>query len=278
MLLDEIIFNKRQEVTALKLQQSKLNLAKLVKKLPKTRKFKQIFKKGQLALIAEIKKASPSAGVIKKQYNPINLAKVYARAGAAAISVLTDNKFFKGDLGHLGLVHKAVNLPILRKDFIIDESQVYEARIAGADAVLLIVRILTDSQLVNLLALVRKLGMQSLVEAHNADEVKRALKTEARIIGINNRDLDTLKVNLDTTVNLLNQFPKLRGRIVVSESGIKTREDIQRLKEAGVNGVLVGESILTSQEAKAKVKELLAQGWLGLWQVAILLGGYGKRA
>lgn len=258
MLLDEIVFNKRQEVTTLKLCQSKQDLKKLLKKAPKPRNFLKIFKKGQIALIAEVKKASPSAGIIKKQYKPISLAKAYAQAGAAAISVLTENKFFKGEVGHLSLVRKAVKLPILRKDFIIDESQVYEARLVGADAVLLIVRILKDSELVNLLALIRKLGMQALVEVHSAEEVKRALKTEAKVIGINNRDLDTLQVNLNTTINLLKQFPRLCDRLVVSESGIKTKNDILRLKQAGVNGVLVGESLLTSNNPGRQVQILLS--------------------
>ncbi|MDI6731427.1 MAG: indole-3-glycerol phosphate synthase TrpC [Candidatus Margulisbacteria bacterium] len=259
MLLDEIIFNKRQEVTALKLKQSQLNLKKLLLKAPKPRNFIKIFKKSQLALIAETKKASPSAGIIRRNYKPASIARTYAKAGAAAISVLTDQKYFQGKLKHLKAVRKAVKIPILCKDFILDEAQVYSARLAGADAVLLIVRVLTDSQLINLLALVRRLGMYSLVEVHNAEEVKRVLKTEAKVIGINNRDLDTLQVNFETTTDLLKLFPKLKNRIVVSESGIKTREDVQRLKQAGVNGVLIGHRLLTRPQ----------------W-VAILLGSDGQ--
>ncbi|MFA5840115.1 MAG: indole-3-glycerol phosphate synthase TrpC [Candidatus Margulisiibacteriota bacterium] len=258
MLLDEIIFNKRQEVTTLKLCQSKQDLRKLLKKSPKPRNFLNIFKKGQLAFIAEVKKASPSRGIIRQQYKPVGLAKGYAKAGASAISILTDQKYFQGKLQDLMAVRKAVGLPTLRKDFIIDESQVYEARLAGADAVLLIVRILKDGELVSLLALVRKLGMQALVEVHNAEEVKRALKTEAKVIGINNRDLDTLQVNLNTTINLLKQFPRLSDRLVVSESGIKTQNDIQRLKLVGVDGILVGESLLTSRDPGRQIQILLS--------------------
>ncbi len=258
MLLEEIIFNKRQEVTALKLCQSKQDLKKLLKKSPRPRNFLKIFKKEQLALIAEVKKASPSRGIIRQQYKPVGLAKGYAKAGASAVSVLTDQKYFQGKLQDLAVVRKAIILPTLRKDFVIDESQVYEARLAGADAVLLIVRILKDSELVNLLALVRKLGMQALVEVHNAEEVKRALRTEAKIIGINNRDLDTLQVDINTTLNLIKQFPRLRDRLVVSESGIKTQNDIQCLRRAGVNGVLVGESLLTSRDPSRQIHILLS--------------------
>lgn len=259
MILDDIIFNKRQEVTALKVKFSGKDPAKLVKGLPKPRNFLKAFKKGRLSLIAEIKKASPSAGVIRQDFDPVTLAKTYDESGAAAISVLTDEKFFQGKLEYLKAAKESTTIPILRKDFVIDESQIYEARIAGADALLLIVRVLSDEELVNLLGLTEKLGMQALVEVHNAEEVKRVLKTDAKIVGINNRDLDTFKVDLQTTVKLLKKFPKLKKRIVISESGIETRHDIEVLKKAGAAGVLIGETLMRSNNIPAKITELLGK-------------------
>ena len=257
MILDDIIFNKRQEVTSLKVLLSGKDPRKLVKDLPKPRNFMKAFKKGKFSLIAEIKKASPSAGIIREDLDPISLARTYEECGVSAISVLTDEKFFQGKLEHLKAAKDSTIIPILRKDFIIDESQVYESRIAGADALLLIARVLEDASLVELIKLTELLGMQVLVEVHNTEEVERALKTEAKLIGINNRDLDTFKVDMKTTLQLMQKFPKLKDRMVISESGIKTHEDIEILKKAGVDGVLIGESLLRSRNIPAKVKELL---------------------
>lgn len=259
MILDDIIFNKRQEVTSLKVKFSGKDPAKLVKGLPKPRNFLKAFKKDKLSLIAEIKKASPSAGVIRQDFDPISLAKTYDESGASAISVLTDAKFFQGKIDYIKSAKESTTIPILRKDFIIDESQVYEARIAGADALLLIVRVLSDEELVNLLALTEKLGMQALVEVHNAEEVERVLKTDAKVIGINNRDLDTFKVDLQTTVKLMKKFPKLKKRIVISESGIESKADIDILKKAGVDGVLIGETLMRSTNIPSKITELLGK-------------------
>lgn len=254
MILDDIIFNKRQEVTSLKVQLSGKDLRKLVKGLPKPRKF---FKKGKFSLIAEVKKASPSAGIIREDFDPIYLAKVYEESGASAVSVLTDEKFFQGKLDHLKAAKESTTIPILRKDFIIDEAQVYESRIAGADALLLIARVLNDPELDQLIKLAEELGMQALVEVHSAEEVARVLKTKAKIIGINNRDLDTFEVDLQTTVNLIKKFPKLKDRIVISESGILTCKHVETLKKAGVDGVLIGESLLRSKNIPAKIGELI---------------------
>lgn len=257
MILDDIIFNKRQEVTSLKLRLSGKDPRKLIKGLPKPRSFLKAFRKERFSLIGELKKASPSAGVIREDFEPITLAKVYEESGASAISVLTDEKFFQGKLEHLKAAKESTTIPILRKDFIIDESQIYESRIGGADALLLISRVLNDSELDQLTKLTEKLGMQVLVEVHNAEEVERVLKTKAKIIGINNRDLDTFKVDLQNTINLIKKFPKLKDRIVISESGIETRKDIETLKKAGVDGVLIGESLLRSKNIPAKIRELM---------------------
>ena len=257
MVLDEIIFNKRQEVTLLKIKMDEKDSRKLVKDLPGPRDFLKAFSKGKFSLMAEIKKASPSAGVIREDFNPTLLAKTYEESGASAISVLTDRKYFQGKAADLKAAKESTTIPVLRKDFIIDESQIYESRIAGADALLLIARVLEDHVLAGLLKLTEELGMQALVEVHDAEELKRALKTEARIIGINNRDLDTLQVDLETTLSLMHDFPELGERIVISESGIHTHDDIEKLKAAGVDGVLVGEAILKSDNIPEKIKELM---------------------
>lgn len=257
MILDDIIFDKRQEATALKVQLSGKDPRRLVKGLSKPRDFLKAFRKGKFSLIAEAKKASPSAGVIRQGFNPITLAKTYEECGACAVSVLTDEKYFQGQLGHLKAAKESTTIPILRKDFIIDEAQIYESRIAGADAVLLIVRVLDHSSLVRMLKLTEKLGMQALVEVYNAEEVERALKTGAKIIGINNRDLDSLQVDLQNTPRLLQQFPKLKERIVISESGIKTKQDVETLRKGGADGVLIGETLLRSDNIPARIKELM---------------------
>ncbi|OGC35447.1 hypothetical protein A2311_04580 [candidate division WOR-1 bacterium RIFOXYB2_FULL_48_7] len=258
MILDEIVFNKRQEVTALKVHLKLPQAKKLIKQMPRTRKFAGQFPAGKISLIAEIKKASPSAGLLVKRYNPAALAKQYAKSGAAAISVLTDNKYFQGSIGHLAAVKKSVKLPVLRKDFIIDSSQLYESRLAGADAVLLIVRILTPQQLRDLLQLAGELGLEALVETHDEREVAVALQAGAACIGLNNRDLQTLRIDLETSLMLLAKFPELKDKIVVAESGIKSAHDVQTLRSQGVRGILVGESLLSSGDIPRKVKELLS--------------------
>ncbi|MDD4178992.1 MAG: indole-3-glycerol phosphate synthase TrpC [Candidatus Margulisbacteria bacterium] len=252
-ILDDIVFNKRQEVTALKVRLD-------VKKsgfLPVLRDFRKALLAGQPAIIAEVKKASPSAGVLVSKYFPAKIARIYEMAGAAAISVLTDEKYFKGGLADLTAVKKAVKLPVLRKDFIIDESQIYESRLAGADAILLIVRILTDEQLSAFLTTARQLKMAALVEVHNEREVERALAAGAEIIGINNRDLGTLKVDVKHTIHLLDKFPELRKKLVVSESGIRSAVEVKELRAAGVKALLVGEGLLKSRDPAAKLKELM---------------------
>lgn len=257
MNLDDIVFNKRQEVTTFKLTFDLDKAEKAIAKLPKPHDLKKALKRKKLALIAEVKKASPSAGVIREDFNPVALAKEYEAAGASAISVVTDQKYFQGKLEYLKEVRKKVDLPLLRKDFIVDEVQIYEARLAGADAILLIVRILTDEELKRFLALAKKLHLQALVEVHDLAEAERAMNAGAEIVGINNRDLDALTVNLQITFYLLKTLPQLKNLVVVSESGIKSGLETAKLHAAGVDAVLVGESLLVSSEVKNKAKELI---------------------
>jgi indole-3-glycerol phosphate synthase len=254
MILDEIIANKQQEVAALKAHLNIAQTTKLIKGLPAPRPF--LGKK--FALIAELKKASPSAGVLREKYEPIYLAKQYEEAGASALSVLTDAQYFQGKLADLQAAKESTVIPVLRKDFIIDAAQLYESRVAGADAVLLIARILSDQQLGEFLAVAQELKLKCLVETHNAAEVERVLKTNAGIIGINNRDLDTLAVDSETTVRLIDKYPELKKRTVVAESGISTGEQVRRLKQHGVSAILVGEGLLRSSDIAAKIRELLS--------------------
>jgi len=206
-------------------------------------------------LIAEVKRASPSRGVLCPNFNPVELAKNYAQGDAAAISVLTESNYFEGSLDHLAAIREEINLPLLRKDFIFDPYQVYESSAYGADALLLIVAVLSQEQLEELLALSRSLGLRCLVEVHNEDEVERALISQAEIIGINNRDLNTFTVDINTTHRLLPLIPQ--GRIVISESGIRSRSDVEKLKGWGVNVVLVGETLITASNVLTKMRELI---------------------
>jgi len=209
-----------------------------------------------ISLIAEVKRASPSRGDLNLDLDAVALAKTYARCGAAAISVLTEERYFKGSGSDLEAVKSALpDVPVLRKDFILEPYQLFEARAWGADAVLLIVAILDNIALQHLVAESHRLGMQCLLEVHDEAELKRALKCDARLIGINNRNLDTLEVDINVTKRLRPHIPP--GRIVVSESGIKGRDDIQKLKGWGVDAVLIGEALVTASDIPARIKELL---------------------
>ncbi len=225
------------------------------KVVPEAVRSDKILKKGnKIKFIAEVKKASPSAGIIREDFNYLNIAKEYEAGGASAISVLTDKEFFKGDLKYLSEIKKTVSLPVLRKDFIIDPYQIYEAKAAGADLVLLIARILTKEQIDTFLALTHKLGMECLVEVHDIDELNTVLETEASIIGINNRNLDTFETNIETTLQLYHLIPE--EKIIVSESGIKTRADVLNLEKAGIDAILIGETLMRSQDITQKINEL----------------------
>jgi len=209
-----------------------------------------------LRLIAEVKRASPSRGILQPDLDAVRLAETYARCGAAAISVLTESHYFGGSGEDLVVIrHQLPKIPLLRKDFILKPYQVFESRAWGADALLLIIAILDDSELEELLSLSHELGMQCLVEVHSEEELKRALAGDVKIIGINNRHLDTMSVDLNITRRLRPLIPS--DRLVVSESGIKGRGEVQELRELGVNAMLVGEALVTASDVAAKIKELL---------------------
>ena len=213
---------------------------------------------GDIAIMAEVKKASPSKGVIRADFDAVGIAKIYAENGAAALSVLTDEKFFGGSAGDLTRIASVVDRPILRKDFTIDPYQICEARALGASAVLLIVAILTPDELSSFLATSRALGLDALVEVHDREELAVALDAGAAMIGINNRNLKTFETSLDTTYALIPHIPK--GILKISESGIDTREDVAALKDAGADAVLVGESLMRASDVGGKLRELLGYG------------------
>ncbi len=214
-----------------------------------------LLRQNGVALIAEVKKASPSAGIICADFDPVKIAREYEAAGATALSVLTDEKFFQGRLEYLRLIRQAVQLPLLRKDFIIDERQLHETATAGADAVLLIVAILDDAQLKDYQTLAGELHLAALVEVHDDRELDRALNANAEIIGINNRDLKTFRTDLATTEKLAARIPT--GKIIVAESGINSRADVQRVTGVGARAILVGESLMRSRDIASKMQELL---------------------
>lgn len=257
--LAEILRHKRDEVagrkSAARLSDFKVRIADL----DPTRGFETALARpagGPLRLIAEVKKASPSQGLIRADFDPVRIATTYAAAGAHALSVLTDRRFFQGDLAFLAAVREAVSLPILEKDFVIDEFQVYEARALGADAVLLIAAALEPGQLRDYALLAREVGLSSLVEVHHETELEGVVET-ASLIGINNRDLTTFETDLATTERVLCEVPD--DRIVVSESGIHGRDDVRRLADLGVDAVLIGETFMRAPVIEDKVRELMGE-------------------
>ena len=256
MFLDKIVAEKLAE---LKQRQKTVPLPELraaIMERPSPLNLATALSGDSLRLIAEVKRASPSRGVIRANLDPVKLASSYAQGGAAAISVLTESRYFGGSREDLENIKRALHeIPLLRKDFILEPYQIFESCAWGADAVLLIVAILDDFELGELLSLSHALGMQCLVEVHNQNELKRALAHNVKIIGINNRDLDTLTVDINVTKQLRPPIPG--GRIVVSESGIKGQDDVQKLKEWKVNAILVGEALVTADDVAAKIKELL---------------------
>lgn len=255
-ILADIVRHKRQEVASLKLGQPRAALEEMCKDIAPPLDFERalIPARGSVRLIAEVKKASPSRGVLAANLDPVALASTYAGHGADAISVLTDAKYFQGSLEVLRRIRAAVDVPLLRKDFTIDEYQLWEARAAGADAVLLIVSILEPALLRDLAAGAKGLGMAALVECHTEAEVDAALAAGSRIIGINNRDLATFETKLETTLSLLPRIPP--GPVVVSESGFFTGADVRRVVAAGAHAVLVGEGLVRAADVAAKVAEL----------------------
>jgi indole-3-glycerol phosphate synthase len=216
---------------------------------------KAVSKSGQINLIAEVKKASPSAGLIREDFNAVEIAKIYAKNKAAAISVLTEEKHFLGKAAYLRRINEDVDLPTLMKDFIIHEHQIYEGSFCGASAVLLIVAMLSDTQMKDLMAVAHSLGLDCLVEAHDEAEVERALKVKAEIIGVNNRNLRSLDVNLRNCLAMIPMIPK--GKVIVAESGLKTYDDIKRVRDAGAHAVLIGETFMRAENIGAKMKEVM---------------------
>jgi indole-3-glycerol phosphate synthase len=264
MILDEIVSVKRQEIEKRRARISSEEFRMRAENSPPVRDFAGALRGDEcVALIAEIKPASPSRGDIRADADPVRIARMYDEGGAAAISVLTDRQFFKGDPNNLKAARVGADAPLLRKDFIIDEYQVYESRALQADAILLIVRILDDAQLRDYRLLAESLEMAALVEIHDETELERALKSEAAIIGINNRNLGDFTLDLATTERLA---PKIGSGanevrpIVVSESGIFTREDVERAARAGSDAVLVGEALMRADDVSAKVAELASVG------------------
>lgn len=216
---------------------------------------KRIANPGKVSLIAEVKKASPSKGIIRDDFDPEAIARIYEQNGVAAISVLTEEEYFLGKTAHLKLINEKLNTPTLMKDFIIDELQIYEGRYCGASAVLLIVAALGDAELKNLLAVARRLDVDVLLEVHDEAELERALKSGAEIIGINNRDLHTFKVDIGVSERLIPLVPK--NKVIVSESGISTYEEVNRLAAAGANAVLIGETFLRERDIAGKINEVM---------------------
>ena len=256
MFLEKIFEIKRDEIRRRKTPSWQKEMEEMIPHLPLPRDFMDaISQHGPMALIAEIKRASPSLGVIKEDVDLRRIAWDYQTGGACAISVLTEAHFFKGDLSYLQLVKKETSLPVLQKDFILDPFQIYEGRASGADAILLIAALLDREQLKDFVDLVRHLQMISLVEIHDENDLKKISTLDLSLIGINNRDLRTFEVDLRTTLRLKREIPSRTK--VISESGIKSSQDVKILQEAGVNGILVGETLMRSPDPASKIRELL---------------------
>jgi indole-3-glycerol phosphate synthase len=259
MILTKIIEQKKTEIDKSKSKISQKELLRRIEDLKAHRRhnfFKNcISKPHKIHLIAEVKKASPSAGVIRKDFDPVKIASAYEANGASAISVLTDEKFFHGSLSQFEEVKKSVSIPVLRKDFIIDEYQIYESVLAGADAALLIADLLSTEELKDFISIGKQFNIDFLVEVHSEEDARKAIGSECEIIGINNRDLHTFKVDIKTTPRLLKVISK--EKIIVSESGITTNADVSYLKSLGVNAVLIGEVLMRSDDIDKKIKELM---------------------
>ncbi len=254
-ILEEIAEYKRAFVAQRKRRHSLQDVRLRAADSPAPADFVAALNQEGISLIAEVKKASPSKGVIRQDFDPERIAATYAENGARCLSVLTDEAYFQGSDAYLQAARAASQLPSLRKDFTVEEYQLYEARALGADAVLLIVSLMDGSQLADYIGLAGELELAALVEVHDQSELARAAAARAQLIGVNNRDLKTFKTTLDTTFELLDNMPE--GALVVSESGINHREDVERLAEAGVDAVLVGEALMRERDIGAKVRELL---------------------
>jgi len=252
--LARIVAAKKEEIAATKRLAPLRELQAIIRELPPSRDFRKALAGKGFAIIAEIKKASPSRGIIREDFDPLKIAAIYEDNGAAAISVLTERKFFQGDGRYLSAISKITGIPLLRKDFIIDPYQIYETRLLGGDALLLIARLLSREVLAEYIALTVELGMTPLVEVHNEGELEKTLAAGARVIGINNRNLDTFVTDLGTSRKLAPLIPA--GIVKVSESGIGSRQDVETLQRAGIHAFLIGETLMRAADMGGKLWEL----------------------
>ncbi len=258
MILKRIVEAKRKEVASLKEMTPLAQLENAIGNLLPVRDFRGAISNARCSIIAEVKRSSPSKGRIREEFDPVQIATLYQDNGAQAVSVLTDEAFFDGKGAYLSGIKKSVDLPLLRKDFIIDSYQIYETRFLGGDALLLIAGLLEQGQLQEYIDLSETLGLAPLVEVHTREELDKALAAGAGIIGINNRDLKTFSTDIKTTLELAPFIP--RDRIVVTESGINTREDIEQLMEAGIHCFLIGEALMRAEDIGGKLRELMGTG------------------
>ncbi len=254
-----VVTRRREDLASRLARRSLADLQAMIAGLPPTRGFAAALRGGSRkpAVIAELKKASPSGGLLRPDFDPGAIAQAYAAAGATALSVLTEEAYFQGDLGNLGRARTLVDLPLLQKDFLIDAYQVYEARVFGADAVLLIAAILDDAQLAEYAELAASLGLDVLLEVHDEPELERALRVKTAMLGVNNRNLETYAIDVATTGRLIDAMGERRGeRVIVGESGIRTASDVQALVTAGADAVLIGETLMRSPDLGAAFAEL----------------------
>lgn len=257
MILDQIVKEKIKEIQR---AQEKVSLKELIEKSSSfathLRGFKEaISRPGKINLIAEIKKTSPSGGVLREEFEPAEIARTYKASGASALSVLTEKNFFQGNIDYLKKVKAAVDLPVLRKDFVIDKYQIYESVCAGADAILLIVKLLSEEKLAEFSRLCAQLKIDAVYEVHSEEDLDKALSQDSDIIGINNRDLNTFEIDLQVSSRLIKRIPG--SKVIISESGIKTPQDVRYLQNLGVHAVLIGEIFMRSKDIASKVKEIM---------------------
>ncbi|MBM7622595.1 indole-3-glycerol phosphate synthase TrpC [Sporohalobacter salinus] len=257
MFLDKIVANTKEKIKQRREQVSLKEIKNRLRLRDEIKDLKAVLTDSTLGLIAEIKRASPSKGLIRKKFAPVEIAEEYSANKVAAISVLTEGDFFQGSLEYLRKIRGVTDLPLLRKDFIIDSYQIYEAQAYGADAVLLIVNILTEEELTEYIDLTRRLGMKALVEVHTASELEIACRAGAEIIGINNRNLKSFETDITQTLQLQELLPS--NKVIVSESGISNREDVKRLTTVGIDAVLIGETLMRSDNLSQKINELLGR-------------------
>jgi indole-3-glycerol phosphate synthase len=259
-ILNEILSKKKERLKDAKARLSLKDLRAKIKDNEKTRDFKSAIKRlphEKIKLVAEIKRASPSKGIIRKDFDHLSIARIYEEKAVNAVSILTEENFFQGNLKFLSEVKKVITKPILRKDFIFDEYQIYESRANEADVILLIAAILDKNQASEYLNLSKELGLHVIFEVHDFKELETVLLIDSEIIGINNRDLKTLKVDINTTFKLKKEIPPYK--IVISESGIKTREDVKRLEDAGIDAILVGTALMEAEDIGKKIDELMGK-------------------